>query len=270
MGKTYIQNLGLFVTEKCNLDCAHCCRGGCSNKNLKDEVISSTFDQIDMLSSLSICGGEPTLAVLQIEKVFSYIIDRKIKLDRVYMFINGTKYSEELLRLLREMNDYITIIKNLPRYQRTCAFGISADQFHIDSMEERGLFYDYLENCLMYKESPYFDNIIDLQYPIFREGKANNLPTYLTIPLKKFGYIIAHNEHNPLNSVCYLGPLISINVDGIVTECDASWKHQRTKYNYGNVLEDSLENILIKNNAELVDSDEFASKSNRLIKNYYE
>ena len=74
MGKVYLQNLGMFVTEKCNLNCAHCCRGGCSNKCVSNEVIKSTLNQIDMLGRLSICGGEPTLAVDQIESLFNYII----------------------------------------------------------------------------------------------------------------------------------------------------------------------------------------------------
>lgn len=271
MDRIYVQNLGLFVTEKCNLDCAHCCRGGCSNKNVSDEVISSTFDQIGLIGSLSICGGEPTLAVERIEKIFSYILDHKITLERVYMFINGTKYSEELLRLFREMNDYITIIKKIPRYQRTCAFGISSDQFHVDSIVERGLFDEYLNNCMMYSESPYFDNIIELQYPIFSEGYATNLPNSLTIPLRKMGFIMANRIINSYSDkICYIGPVVTVNVDGIVTECDASWKHQRIKYNYGNILNDNIIDIMKKNNVKSVNPTEFAERSNRLIKKYYE
>ena len=44
MNKLRIQNLALIVTEKCNLNCAHCLRGGCSDKVMSDEVIKATLD----------------------------------------------------------------------------------------------------------------------------------------------------------------------------------------------------------------------------------
>ena len=43
MKKIYIQNLGMIVTEKCNLNCAHCLRGKCSDKVMSDEVIDATL-----------------------------------------------------------------------------------------------------------------------------------------------------------------------------------------------------------------------------------
>ena len=32
----------------------------------------------------------------------------------------------------------------------------------------------------------------------------------------------------------------------MVTECDASIKHQRTLYNYGNILDENLESIITR------------------------
>ena len=73
MNKLRIQNLALIVTERCNLDCGHCLRGGCSDKCMSDNVIKATLDQFDFIGNLTICGGEPTLALDRVEKIFNYI-----------------------------------------------------------------------------------------------------------------------------------------------------------------------------------------------------
>lgn len=39
MKKICISNLGMIVTEKCNLNCAHCMRVKCTNKVMSDVVI---------------------------------------------------------------------------------------------------------------------------------------------------------------------------------------------------------------------------------------
>lgn len=49
-----------------------------------------------------------------------------------------------------------------------------------------------------------------------------------------------------------IGPFISVNVDGMVTECDASFVDQRVIYHYGNILEDDIQDICLRNDAEVV------------------
>ena len=106
MSKLYIQNLGLIITEKCNLKCMHCMRGNATTKDMKNEVIEQ-LDQIDSIGNLTICGGEPTLALPTLEKILTFIVDNHIGLDNLTMTINGTNYSEELLRLLDYIDEYI-------------------------------------------------------------------------------------------------------------------------------------------------------------------
>ena len=44
MKKIYIQNLGMIITNKCNLNCDHCLRGEkCDNKSMSDEIIKKTL-----------------------------------------------------------------------------------------------------------------------------------------------------------------------------------------------------------------------------------
>lgn len=43
MNKISVQNLGMIITERCNLNCDHCLRGKCTNKVMSDDVITATL-----------------------------------------------------------------------------------------------------------------------------------------------------------------------------------------------------------------------------------
>ena len=43
------------------------------------------------------------------------------------------------------------------------------------------------------------------------------------------------------SKLCNIGPIVTINPDGIFTECDSSIEHQETIFNYGNVLDTDVE-----------------------------
>ena len=270
MDKIYIQNMGMFVTEKCNLNCAHCCRGTCTNKSVSDEVIKKTLEQILIIGTLTICGGEPTLAVDRIEKLFSTIIDNKILIENVYMYLNGTNYSEELIRLCKLMNEYLQKVNRLQK--RLCNIEISCDEFHIKELKKRNKWELYKDNCTKYLESGYFNGLRELVFPVFREGNALNMDQKLTIPIPIMSYVMTYvgNDKRKLdyNGLCHIGPLVSVNVDGIVTECDGSWKNQRSIYNYGNIFDDSIENIVLKNGAKVLKPTKWYKETGKLMKKY--
>lgn len=54
----------------------------------------------------------------------------------------------------------------------------------------------------------------------------------------KITYVGKKNKLDIENGFCNIGPLVTINTEGIITECDASNEHQKTLYNYDNVLND--------------------------------
>lgn len=45
---------------------------------------------------------------------------------------------------------------------------------------------------------------------------------------------------------CNIGPLVTINTEGIITECDASLDRQASIYNYGNVLDGNIEDFMLE------------------------
>ena len=59
-------------------------------------------------------------------------------------------------------------------------------------------------------------------------------------------YVGKDNIFDRKNGLLYFGPLVTINTEGIITECDSSLEHMQKKYNYGNVLDTPLEKILLK------------------------
>lgn len=248
MKKIAVQNLAMIITNACNLNCGHCLRGTHCNSKMSDEVISATLDQTLIIGNLTICGGEPLLALDVLEKIFNYIIEHKIIVEEVSLVINGTIYSTEFLRLLKEIDDYISLNK---KSEWNVHFNISEDQYHRAERRRLDLERKYIENCLKYQESKYFNtfNTLDPKLKLFREGNAVNLDSSLTVPLKQTRYIISYasspKKQDLENGLCNIGPLVTINPEGIMTECDGSEINQHTIYNYGNVLNTSIEYIAL-------------------------
>ena len=271
MKKIYIQNLGMIVTEKCNLNCAHCLRGKCSDKVMSDEVIDATLSQVCAIGNLAICGGEPTLALDRLEKIFDYIIKNKILVNEITLVINGTIYSVELLRLLDYIDSYINVTPFTKKSKSL--FAISWDKYHHSEIERLKLTKQYIENIEKYKESKHFMRLQPLTEKLFREGNAVNLDESLTVPLKPISplmtYVGKFKKLDLENGLCNIGPLITINVDGIITECDASIENQRSLYNYGNVLTDNIEEIFIKRKTKILKPKEWLIETEKEIERYW-
>ena len=273
MNKLRIQNLALIVTEKCNLNCAHCLRGGCSDKVMSDNVIKATLDQFEFIGNLTICGGEPTLSLDRIVKIFDYIVENKIFVGNVTFTINGTIYSEDFLRLLGYIEPYLEFDKTLasPAY-----FGISYDPFHLAEVRRLNMEEEWIENIKRYAESKHFLDLRRIERKLFREGNAVNLDPSITVPLRPMPIYMSYYKKGLFNipkfdmsGKCFIGPLLTVNVDGIVTECDASLEHQRTIYNYGNILESSIEDICLSRNPILEKPRKFEKQLNKTLDRYF-
>ena len=159
LSKLYIQNLGLIITGKCNLECKHC-----------------------------LCGGEITLAMPTIEKILTYIVDNKVPLGSFSTTINGTIYSEEFLRLLDYINEYISPDGDC----KNVIFGISKDIFHEDEILRLGMREKFLENLSKYVSSPYFYGWREIDKKLFREGRASFLDDSLTVPLRPYQVVYSY------------------------------------------------------------------------------
>ena len=274
MNKLRIQNLAMIVTERCNLNCAHCLRGGCSDKVMSDNVIKATLDQFEFIGNLTICGGEPTLALDRVEKILKYIVENKIFVGNVTFTINGTIYSEDFLKLLDYVEPHLEFDKSLlsPAY-----FGISFDKFHYDEVCRLNMQEEWLENIRRYSGSKHFLDLRRIERKLFREGNAVNLDSNLTVPLRPMPIYMSYYKKGLFNipkfdmngGKCFIGPLITVNVDGIVTECDASLEHQRTIYNYGNIFDNTIEEICLNQNPIFEKPRKFEKQLNKTLDRYF-
>ena len=131
-------------------------------------------------------------------------------------------------------------------------FTISHDKSRYNEILSLKLEKEYLENIKKYSESKHCYGLQILSEKVFREGNAINLDLNYTIPFRPLETIMTYTSKNmPLdkkNGLCFIEPLVTVNIDGIVTECDDSIENQRTLYNYSNVLTNTIENIFIKKN----------------------
>lgn len=122
-------------------------------------------------------------------------------------------------------------------------------------------------------KSKYFLGFRNTDKKLFREGNAINLDNKLTVPLKPLQTFLTcvdkdKKKLNKETGLCNIGPLVTINTNGIITECDTSIEHQETIYNYGNVLTESIEDACIRNGAKVLKPKKFERVSYRAIKKY--
>ena len=257
MEKCYIHTLGMMVTNDCNLDCKSCMRGKKNKNCMSDEVIEATLDQIRCVGILNIEGGEPTFAIPQIEKIVKGIGKRCILIDAVAITINGTIYSEKLLELLDTLNSY-----NIKTY-----LSISVDKYHLEEMQKLGLLDNFLESVAKYKMSKHFFEFRLINNKLFREGNAINLDENITVPLRAVNNYITYVGRKK-RKLCNIGPLLTINTNGTITEPNASLENQETIYNYGNILDGSIVESLINSGAKVLKPREFKRATAKELKRY--
>lgn len=264
MEKACIQNLGLIITEDCNLDCRHCLRGKKCQKCISKEVIEATLNQCIYIRNLCLCGGEPLMHLEPIIHIIDTILKNHIIVDQISISINGTIYQE----------DFVTILKSIQDKLRDGIYiGISYDKYHIEEIIKRKLKEAFIENINKFSQTPFHvgEKVLDPKIKLFNEGNATFLDSNLTVDLKPIDYAmtyVGNNKHKlDLNGLCYIGPIVSISVDGNITECDSSFENQRTKYNYGNVLTDSIVEV-IKTKTSVVNPIIYSLKVRKIAYNH--
>lgn len=268
MKKIAVQNLCMIITEQCNLKCEHCLRGQCSRRVMSDEVIEATLDQICSIVNLNICGGEPTFALDRLEKIIDVIVEKQILVDAISVVINGTRYDGKFLDLLKYFDD-----EAFSAHKKKVIFSISWDEYHHREIDRLNMRKKYIENVKRYMESKYFYELNGIHGKLYREGNAELLDESLTIPYVPMKNIITYarnswGREDRVNGLCNIGPMVSINTQGIITDCNASYEHQDTIYNYGNVLNESIEEVLLRD-CIIVKPRKFYKALGKEIRDYY-
>lgn len=134
----HIENLMLEVTRKCNLKCEHCLRGNAQNKSMTPDIISSLFAHVDSIGTLTIGGGEPTLAIDVIHNLYQELLWRDVDIQNVFLVTNGKRVNRDLLF-------WFSQLYSLCSDKDASGFAISNDRYHV---QKRGFVrskYEYLD-----------------------------------------------------------------------------------------------------------------------------
>ena len=128
MQKLDVENLSIEITRFCNLECIHCLRGDSERKYIDKNTINNLMNNINSINLLTITGGEPLIAIKQINELINSIRQNNIKVKDIQLITNGTILSSNTLKCLKDL----TQISNLHLY-------ISNDKFHQIELEKNDL-----------------------------------------------------------------------------------------------------------------------------------
>lgn len=97
MKKYKYEELIIEITRKCNMKCAHCLRGDAQNITMSREVIDRIFEDAADCKKILFTGGEPLLALDEIEYFVDKLIASNWTTNNVVMIINGTIRNKKLI-----------------------------------------------------------------------------------------------------------------------------------------------------------------------------
>ncbi len=92
-----IDHLTIEVTRKCNMRCEHCLRGPAQRKTIDNHHIYKIMQLINNVSTLTITGGEPTLAMDSLEQIKHCAMYGSCDVNSFYMVTNGKAINVEAL-----------------------------------------------------------------------------------------------------------------------------------------------------------------------------
>ena len=105
-----LEKLYLEITRQCTLRCEHCLRGDNKNEFMSLQTINSVLKDVKQIDRLLLTGGEPLLAVLQIEEIVRLIKENNIKINSVLIITNGTVLNDRVVKSLKELSTLTNLI----------------------------------------------------------------------------------------------------------------------------------------------------------------
>ena len=225
----HVNTLTLELTRKCNLKCEHCLRGNAQNKSMSEQTMLQIFNHIDSVDTLSIGGGEPSLAIKELECLYNVLVQTNTQVQDIFLVTNGKKVSKPLIK------SFAKLYSLLP-YPEWSQFGISNDIYHV---AERGYhvtpasYVDELydpKNTDLHNlpESIFYTHLDGDRMKIFARGRAKNWGD-------NYDPYLDNIRLNSLSNPTVIDGEMYIAYDGtVVGDANMSYNDMR-KYSRGNV-----------------------------------
>lgn len=206
-----LPNLVIETTRRCQLQCAHCLRGGRQNKNASINTIWEFLDKANVTSigTVTFTGGEPFLNTSAMQGFLEICKKRKIYVGNFYIATNGLIFEKDSEKC-REGLHFLIDMYLYCSDNEISACEISADEFHRTVTKDNKLWALKFTNKKQYNYR---------EYGVILEGRAikNNLMGRTT-----HTYRVPKNWDEVSESDIYL------NVEGgVVFDCDMSYIRQK-------------------------------------------
>lgn len=231
--KIEVYDLFFEVTRRCNMTCSHCLRGCSENIDISTEIIDKTLEQVSEITNITFTGGEPSLNPAAIRHAYNTIKRKDIPLLGFFIVTNGLLYSDDFMGIILDLYAYCVNVGS----EDCCSICLSIDQFHNDIPPENILKYKALSFYSDTKEAILKENDILKEGLAYENGIGEKNPTCKT----------EITEYSFQNDVLCIYDDIYINAKGdVILGCDVSYENQE-ELKIGNILEESLESIILKN-----------------------
>ena len=123
-----IDNLIIEVTRKCNMKCQHCLRGSAQRKVISNHYIHKMMALIDNVGTITISGGEPTLAMDKLHYIRECIIYGDIDVQNFYMVTNGKSIP------INDLAEWVYLMELACSDNEISSVGFSFDRFHVQTL----------------------------------------------------------------------------------------------------------------------------------------
>lgn len=130
--------MSIELTRQCQLKCQHCFRGKSENREISIETLDNFLSNTEIIGMLHFTGGEPTLALDQMEYIVNKLNEYRIPLFKLQIITNGYEKSERLVEIVKKFYEIIHIchkygrnngkdVPNIASYLTVC---VSCDKYH--------------------------------------------------------------------------------------------------------------------------------------------
>ena len=245
-----LNNLIVEVSQKCNLKCEHCLRGPARSTKLDVNKFNSFIRQFDYIHSLTIGGGEPSLALDVIKDVYYAFMYSGVELGNIYIVTNGTYNTMALAEMFIKFyqlcsdNEISGLGFSFDKWHNFALTTRQMDYRHVMFHKVRDLFYENgLNDSLIRKHS----NLEWTEHVILKMGRAKDWGVRDLVPNEVEIY-----DDDTINSDIYF----AANGE-IYSSCDLSYTEMKptSKFHIGNWNSDFEEavnkyNIKINKNVQ--------------------
>lgn len=238
--------LMIEITRKCNLQCAHCLRGDAQNITMSKEVIDKIFEDAADCKQLLFTGGEPLLALDEIEYFVDKVIANDWTTSNIAVTINGTIRNPKL----------IDIANRFCRSKNGSTFQIivSDDEFHDKAQSKSTVeFYQNCEHEPFVFVIPQKDLLKDTKEEFTLAGRA--IDYYKNHPKLDEKYVVK-NEEQTNHRLCVLKDRIPcamyITVYGGFESYVGEEFSTVDRLSYGSILQHSMSELIDSHNDNCV------------------